>query len=208
MRDLPIIFTGTNPRAIIEGRKTVTRRIIKPQRIYTGEILAPEQVAREHCAMTCAIRYPYGKTGDMLWVREGFRVWQGPAIDGEPLDPGIVKGPLRDLDQEWLRSRPIEYRADTLDAGPWRSPRFMPRWASRIALRNLSVTADRLQDITEEEAIAEGVDLSGPVGNIAAMQRMGPARYSFATEWERLHGEGAWERNELVWRIEFRREAP
>lgn len=157
MTDRPIIFSGAMVRAWLAGRKGQTRRILKPQ----------PQCARP-TLVTRGIRFA---EGDRLWVRE---TWQtgmtddGPRIafraDGHRADidawtgPDEGAGPSFNYDacpgarwHDWL---PDVERND----GPWRSPIHMPRWASRLTLLVSAVRVERLQDITEADAIAEGIE--------------------------------------------------
>jgi len=157
-KDRPIIFSGPMVRAILDGRKTQTRRVVKPQPPTDyeyegidndGHLWLPEiadQVFWRRC--------PYGKSKDGPWVRE---TWHTDEIDLE-----YAKAKHEDI----CEPSPIFYRADTLklhdplpsDAGwRWRSSRCMPRWASRLTLDVLGVRGERLQDISKEDAIAEGL---------------------------------------------------
>lgn len=157
MKERPIIFSAPMVQAILEGRKTQTRRIVKD-------------------ATVCK----FGKVGDRLWVRE---TWAAPhAFDGHT--PAFIPRDAR-----------IHFLA-TEDRGGlrWRSPIFMPRWASRITLEIKSLRVERLQDISEADARAEGSD-----DNSSAI--WGPG--GFWDLWEGIHGPGSWEENPFVWVIEF-----
>ncbi|MEQ1751860.1 MAG: hypothetical protein ABL974_20730, partial [Prosthecobacter sp.] len=158
MKECPILFSGPMVRAILDGRKTQTRRIVKPQPSYLVESkcstyatslvdrhgdlypgLAAFGVYSEEEAWPC----PYGQPGDRLWVRETHR------YDG--LDPNIAKQ-MRD-------PKTVQHRSDADDEFvKWLPSIHMPRWASRITLEIVSVRVERLQDITEADAIAEGIE--------------------------------------------------
>lgn len=172
MKERPILFSGPMVRAILEGRKTQTRRVVKPQPAHIagiGTVLNIDTITGKAC--------PYGKPGDRLWVRE---TWDGVRLDGG--------GAL------------VSYRADgdkpVTDDGRWHPSIHMPRWASRITLEVVSVRVERLQEISEEDAMAEGVAL--------AENYRGPVAH-FASLWEQINGLGSWNANPWVWVVEFRR---
>lgn len=174
MNEKPIIMGAESVRAILAGRKTVTRRLAK--------------FADGRCGV---LRFkPYATAGQRLWVRE---TWA----------PGV-------------------YRADVLlsaqsfvpPGGRWRSPIFMPRAFSRIDLEAVSVRAERLQEITEEDAEREGVRRfhdqfpnfsraqTLTSGEVAAVSQF---RSGYAVAWDELNADKAtWKSNPWVWRIEFR----
>jgi hypothetical protein len=162
MTERPILFKGEMVRAILDGRKTQTRRVMKvqpyPDSIVTVEHYHPTVIDR-HGDMQpgpeifgahwddgeYGCRSPYGAPGDMLWVREAWRAWS--QYDDWPpsrLPPGVD----------------VQYIADA--SAPWssryRSPRYMPRWASRITLRITDIRVERLQDISEDNARTEGCE--------------------------------------------------
>lgn len=143
-------------RAILEGRKTQTRRVVKPQPEFCGGVGEELDLSKwgshsmdqyPHFVPVENWRCPYGQPGDRLWVKETHR------FDG--LDPKIA-----------LRSQcldEISYRADmqgdrACDDCAWRPSIFMPRWASRITLEITGVRVERLNEITEEDAKKEGIE--------------------------------------------------
>jgi hypothetical protein len=211
MKDRPILFSGAMVRALLDGRKTQTRRAVKVQPPEeTREVITfhhPDP--REHywafdggSLLDWAYPCPYGEIGDRLYVRE---TWQH---SNHPFG-------------RYEADCAIFYRADYLDdpLGPdlerskdgirreWRPSIHMPRAASRITLEVTGVRVERLQDISEADALAEGVDPSGPVGYVPAMQKLGAARYQYANLWEGLNAKRGygWDVNPWVWVIEFRR---
>ena len=140
MTERPILFSGPMVRAILEGRKTMTRRVIKLQ--PTGAADVQYRVA---AAVTMPVSgrqqvCPYGRVGDHLWVRETWAPHAWP-----PTGPSY------------------QYAADDQYPAPerWRPSIHMPRAASRITLEVLNVRVERLHDISEEDAKAEGVTLNG-----------------------------------------------
>ena len=180
-------------RAILDGSKTQTRRVVKGAGDMEFDKHDPTYGPYWLPYMTgvpesVKVRCPYGAPGDRLWVRE---TW---AIGIEGCDKGI------------------SYRADHVDArgdGPanpmkWRPSIFMPRWASRILLEITEIRVQRLQDISPDDAEAEGVDVIG-----CAFPRGGSIRIdAFARLWESINGAGSWDANPWVWAITFRRLQP
>lgn len=194
MADKPIIFSSAMTRAILEGRKSQTRRILKPQPKLLNNgiwyrpypVLRPRQWAYLHGdRVTGYAEVPYA-VGDRLWVREGFAY-------GWP-----VKGnhQLPECNQEHA----ITYRADgnrPFGSGRrWKSPIHMPRWASRLTLIVTDVRVQRLQEISRGDAMAEGC----PFPNMAD----GPnPREWFRDLWASLHGPEAWAANPWVAALTF-----
>ena len=175
MKERPILFKGPMVVAIQSGKKTQTRRIVKEQHL-------PEKIP----ALISSV-CPYGKVGDILWAREAW-VWEG--------------------DTGWQDMFPIGsfyYRADFPDGdGPtkWKPSIHMPRRACRLHLEITKVRVERLQDISEEDAKAEGV-AKGYVGPIK-----GKAHYSyrmgFFNIWEDINGVESLDSDPWVWVIEFK----
>jgi len=219
MKERPILFSAPMVRAILEGRKTMTRRVVKPQPHAGVDAVKWQDVIITGCntqdqsgfAMmrggvidSEAIRCPYGTPGDRLWVRETF--WHREVFHAdylmdyrycatEPTPPGSVD--------------PNDY--DTLE-GYWRKmPSIhMPRWASRITLEVTGVRVERLHDITEEDAKKEGAQFHAPDFKTdfikEAWERL-TARTKFCSLWDSLNekrGYG-WCVNPWVWVVEFRR---
>lgn len=152
MTERSIIFNGAMVRAIQDGRKTQMRRVVKPPPTELWDPRERRSVWRwqpkdydinlEHLNQCLLGKLcPYGQPGDRLWVRETHRQLSGP-------DWG-----------EHQRGAPLEYKADGVypSAIPWRSPIHMPRWASRITLEVTEVRVERVQGISEEDAVAEGL---------------------------------------------------
>lgn len=195
MRERPILFSGPLVRALLAGTKTQTRRLMKPQP-EEGAHMAPEMGAALHedhwgnpiAAHAC----PYGKVGDRLWVRE---TWGFDSQVRADFKPALGRYDLSGMD---LRER-IVFRADESgrEVPRWRPAIHMPRWASRITLEVTEVRSQRLQDISEEDAKAEGI--TGPY-------HYSSARAAFECVWDTINGKRAsWESNPFVWAISFRR---
>jgi hypothetical protein len=153
-KERPILFSGEMVKAILEGRKTQTRRVIKPQ---PGD------------KPSWAAYGPYSGPGGWHWIGEND---SGQFADSWPQSP--IACPYSIGDRLWVKEtwRPIlsgikqggfDYKADDPSASgigfiPWKSGRFMPRWASRITLEITAVRPERLQAISEEDAAAEGFE--------------------------------------------------
>ncbi|WP_237159058.1 hypothetical protein [Serratia marcescens] len=199
MKERPVIFNGEMVRAILDGRKTQTRRVIanvgpdnciplqKPTKtkdgIYTHVMDAP---GHGLC--------PFGQVGDRLWVRETFA---GHYLDDDQ---------IQDIKDGRCKAKCLcEYRADYGDdaecADGWTPSIHMPRWASRITLEITAVRVQRLKDISEEDAKAEGVAPSQHI----IMPPEALYRVGFLKLWQSIYGEESWRANPWVWVIEFRR---
>lgn len=207
----PIIFGAESVRAILEGRKTQTRRVFKtspfnlgrfPHRYPNGEwgIYFDRPTGGAHLHVG---RCPYGQPGDRLWVRETWAIGRG-TFDKRALGVAHLKAGNG-------ARRPAIYRADgetlggthALDGmGAWRSPIFMPRWASRVILELTDVRVERVQEITPQDCIAEGVEPYSESGN---GWRMG-----YQKTWDELNAKRSfgWTKNPWVWVLEFKRVAP
>lgn len=209
MAEKPILFSGPMVRAILEGRKTQTRRIVRPQpNVVHGKTkthLITNNIFRDG-RPGIVIPYPVGTT---LWVRETWAYATGPRRD-EPDTPEHYGFVYR---EEWDRLRPN----CPLD-GCWKPSIFMPRMASRISLRVTDVRVERLQDVTEEDAIAEGVESEVPgcssvywnyLDNLwdGAFPNDHEARCSFQTLWDSLNAKRGypWASNPWVWVYTFKR---
>ncbi|MBS0187945.1 MAG: hypothetical protein JSS51_07740 [Planctomycetes bacterium] len=242
MKERPILFSGPMVRAILEGRKTQTRRIVKAQ----GELeflggsgdpktdpanwgWGPDDDG-EYCSLVknpfagSWARCPYGVPGDRLWVKEKWRpVWHEElfccvqyAADSSYRKPEI------DTEERGFRF------ADMCDvsgdnAEPWHSSLHMWREFSRLTLTIADVRVERLQDISEEDAIAEGIERFTKDDKVFKYWPTDPAdrpirglemtwqdmphdpRVAFAALWNHVNGPGSWEANPWVWVIEFKR---
>jgi hypothetical protein len=211
----PILFSAPMVRALLAGRKTQTRRPVKATKDRNiGCALAPSEIAGEvnHGDYTHS---RYGAPGDLLWVRETF---SGPHC--MEASEGCAAAPP----SKWGRSSRIWYWADgNPQDGDWTRPRpsiHMPRWASRLTLRITDARIERLQDISEKDAIAEGVEgafvedgrywrnygLSDEEAACSPMLNF-PTE-SFRTLWESINGKGSWGANPWVWVLTFDRATP
>ena len=195
MKYRPILFGGPMVKATQEGRKTQTRRVIKPQfnhkwgsGVRNGDDRYSVHVDIPNSDGTWKWLYcPYGQVGDRLWVKETFF----------PLSVDPVNVPLG-----------IKYRADN-DFDPhkecygcsWRPSIHMPRWASRITLENTNIRVERLNSISEQDAIAEGAEPNNEIMPSAGC----PHIVGFSYLWDSINGKKyPWESNPLVWVVEFK----
>lgn len=182
MKERPILFSGPMVRAILSGVKTQTRRVAK---------VIPLDGA-------C----PYGEPGDRLWVKETHfesRKWRHAPLFAAAPD-FIYRA---DYDREELSS--------VIGCHHWRPSIFMKREASRISLEIVRVRAERLQDISEADAMAEGIEpvqMPSEVMYDDHLKRgamVARAVSSYASLWESINGRGSWSLNPFVWVVEFRR---
>lgn len=204
MKERPIPFSAPMVRPLLAGTKTQTRRVVKPQP-PTGWgrncwFSAPVWgwTAQAEPAQTWhKVRCPYGQPGDRLWVREA---WRAPA-EFDRVKPSDLRAP-----GDGLLGTPIIYEAsrhESVQFGKLRPGMFMPRWASRITLEVTAVRVERLQDISEADAIAEGTP--GGHGAIAGYSYNATPGEHYRALWESINGPGSWDANPWVWVVKFRR---
>lgn len=191
MKERGMIFNGEMVRAILNGRKTQTRRPVKFPILdrNLGCELAGNELAGELAAGNY-LNSAFGKPGHRIWVRE---TWTPESIDAED------------------GSYSPDYRATAngqpLD-GRWTPAIHMPRWASRILLEITDVRVERLNSISQEDAQAEGMELTGWRPTYSDPDSGGEAWTpydNFAQLWESIYGEESWKANPWVWVIEFKR---
>lgn len=194
MKERPILFSAPMVQAILEGRKTQTRRVVKgrPLQWLTEHFFKPEFVA-------CAENHlcPYGHIGDRLWVRESL---------GKKLASFLGIEATNGVESAYY----ISNGDDVLDENgfnfcPWWKKKLlpaihMPRWASRINLEITGVRIERLQDISEADAKAEGTPEDLTLLSNSQNWVMG-----FHRLWVRINGLDSWNQNPWVWVIEFKR---
>ena len=201
MKERPILFSSEMVRAILEGRKTQTRRVVKslvsinhsglshdPMVLHDGDWIKPNEWS------------PYGQPGDRLWVRE---TW---GLTPE-LDLQLLKDDLTPIDISIDDAQHVGYKADCSGANAvtkWRPSIYMPRWASRIMLEIVSVRVERVQDANAESYIEEGIHVSmyEPAGKSTG----NPEEAAFKTLWDSINAKRgySWDSNPWVWVIEFK----
>lgn len=231
MKERGMIFNSEMVRAIIDGRKTQTRRVIAnvghdnclplqkrtktKDGIYTHVMDAP-------IYGLC----PFGKIGDRIWVRE---TWSDVNLDGAPAVAYRADDEVYDLmeDESLLdEDRAFNYQdprvckyqfaawhSDLISGieGNWRPSIHMPRWASRLTLEITGVRVERLNSISQEDAQAEGMELTGWRPTYSDPDSGGEVWTpydNFAQLWESIYGEESWQANPWVWVIEFKVASP
>lgn len=197
MKERPILFSGVMVRAILEGRKTQTRRIIPfSTNLLTADSLFknPNKIkwtdgfgftSNGSVMNVREVACRYGKPGDRLWVRETFKT--------------STRG--------WVYKATSQHDHSN-DLLPWKPSIFMPRHASRITLKITNIRVERLNDISEEDAKAEGVCdipklLSAEENDFVGIDKnLFIERYRKL--WQSINGSGSWEKNPWVWVVEFK----
>ena len=213
-KERPILFSGEMVRAILEGRKTQTRRVVKlgdPD--YSNCRYIPhnsEMVWRFDYSLhgggtswedhNC----PYGQPGDRLWVREAWaksvRDPEGPSWDDDADHENFdILYRATDEGYEWT-----DAVGDPVSA-PWKPSIHMPRWASRLTLEVTGVRVERLQEIKRRDAIAEGVDDNDSI-NVGRKIANEKVRMRFAILWDSINSKRGydWDSNPWVWVVEFK----
>lgn len=237
MKDRPILFSAPMVRALLDGRKTQTRRVLKPQpeRVgnstilqYRGGLYQPERLPLNSNLFDLC---PYGKPGDRLWVRETFRLTDAfdpdsPAQVAESCIDAGYKTPWAPIQYEvdgakrdWHHVGTPPHDGTSPKAGKTRVSIHMPRWASRILLEIVSVRMEQLHDLSETDAIAEGIEqMPCEVPNTRLWRNYRPEngwtprvcipQNSFRSLWESINGVESWADNLWVWVVEFKRVMP
>lgn len=214
MKERPILFSGEMVRAILAGRKTQTRRVVRPQPTF-GDVsgvfgawlfktkgnewlIYPN--AKEAVLRLC----PYGAPGARLWVRETFQPFFAEGVDCWGTDWKTGKGyAVRYVATDGIEEYYDEANEKLTDA--CKPAIHMPRWASRITLEITGVRMQRLQDISDTDASAEGVtyDPDLQVYHVETAVPCNSARDAYACLWHKINGPGSWNANPWVWVVEF-----
>ena len=218
MKERPIIFSAPMVQAILEGRKTQTRRIVKTDIAnFLEDGWEPQErmyETRDGDIVPAHTLCPFGQPGDRLWVRETWQITRN-----NDLTPSEVDGAIK-----WYHNpdhMKVVFRADadpSEDIDPWgrgkkkwRPSIHMPRAASRILLEITDVRVERLREITEDDAMSEGVLRKSPVywqSYLGDNRNTLSSRDSFWTLWSSIHGPESWSENPWVWVITFKRIEP
>ncbi len=189
MKEIPILFSGAMVRAILEGRKTQTRRVVKP-RSYIADVVngIPYEMTEDDLQ---PIKCPYGEKGNLLWVRETWKKVNNDFIFKTNILPSEMLEACRVYPEK--------------EKNNWKPSIFMPRGACRIKLSVINVWAENLQDISDEDCIAEGIEtdkegvsyklygdhnISDILGRKA---EYGTAYESYKTLWQSINGKKSWE---------------
>ncbi|RAH33216.1 hypothetical protein DOT37_02980 [Pantoea agglomerans] len=215
MRERPIIFNADMVRAVLDGRKTQTRRIVNgvpSSHDFHGWVLSSTSTKDEGKACWAIgkspllnkpirVRCPFGEVGDRLWVRE---TWMPDAPrDGTWGDVefyGCKGSPLSMIPKRYRKPEHCIHRAswEGIEMVGWTPSIHMPRWASRITLEITGVRVERLQDISEQDAAAEGASTE--------LSLIGEKHYlGYRSLWKSIYGADSWQSNPWVWVIEFKR---
>jgi hypothetical protein len=188
MKETPILFSAEMIRAILDGRKTQTRRVV-----IDKYLPGPEAT---HCELGGFIPSPcpYGQIGDRLWVKETFLLVGGGSGDiFDEQNARVVYRATNDGPDAWVS--PV-----------WRPSIFMPRWASRILLEVTNVRVERVQSISEADVRAEGIQVVG----YGDYPDQFSGKHLYQDLWDKLNGEReggiyAWAKNPFCWCVTFRR---
>ena len=235
MKERGMIFNAEMVRAILDGRKTQTRRIIKVQpesnqfgllrildstkRNDIGKYHWAESNATGTHARSKLFSCPFGEVGDRIWVRE---TWADVNHEGCPAVTYRADGEVRDLHEDdgdeqdpnlekyWFANWYPDLISGT--EGKWTPSIHMPRWASRITLEITGVGVQRLQSISPNDASREGLIKLPATGRYCLSQgdqyfggASHDAREVFSWLWESIYGAESWQANPWVWVIEFKR---
>jgi hypothetical protein len=206
MKLIPILFSTEMVQAILEGRKTQTRREVKPQPTgfiddphfdilipHKGKLVKGTPLAEQKGSFSPSIKCPYGWPGDVLWVRESF---------------------LKLNKNNFSSGRGCLYKADVHDSKAtmykWRPSIHMPKTACRIWLKVKAVRVERLLEISNDDSISEGISLQSSGyycwnPDISLSKSSAVPINAFKTLWQSINGPESWEANPWVWVISFER---
>ena len=196
-KERPMLFSAPMVRALLAGRKTQTRRLVKGVALdWLSDGFTPDFVADPGNSSVC----PYGKTGDRIWVKETHAIVPRTAY---AMSEGIQQTLRPDYNHDaavyfadWERSKP----------GRWRPSIHMPRWASRLTLEVTDIRVERLLDCSEADAQAEGLEWVTP--GMWSVDRALPiigddARKVYFDLWDHINGAGSATANPWVWVVSF-----
>lgn len=220
MKARPILFSGPMVRALLDGTKTQTRRVVKSivpdgktigfcHYVPTGYSTADQRPDGGPGGCDCRpIPCPYGLPGDLLWVRETWACYRRTSYEYDEWEQVATAAERA----EYSGTLSPVYAADKQNyPEQWHPSIHMPRWASRLTLEITDVRVERLQDISTEDAVAEGIERTGPQtfrsytsgGEIVAPRDGDAARVSYFTLWQSINGMESYQSNPFVWVIEF-----
>ena len=229
VKERPMLFNGAMVRALLDGSKTQTRRIMNPQPDYPIIIATDPHTnryqigEREPVTEAALLREcPHGQPGDRIWVRETFRLTDtfdldSPSRVGERcIDAGYKKpwAPiLYEADgwrRDWHHVGTPPHDGTLPKQGKTRPSIHMPRWASRILLEIVSVRVERLNDCSDADAVAEGIGLNPSAIGMKLTNPLGEsmAIAMYCALWDSINGAGSWAANPWVWVVEFKRVTP
>lgn len=223
MKERPILFNTEMVKAILEGRKTQTRRVLsnQPDKNCDEAFLGLDGIWRfSKPTLSKRISYsdddikcPFGMVGDRLWVREAFM--PDPSADSDHWNDEDslhtyyswdgCGSKVSELPKALKTNKHVFYKAEANhpELSLWTPNYRMPRWASRILLEITGVRVERLQGISKEDAKAEGFDFSAHPSAIEMGYAIG-AKTNFRHTWEQIYGANAWNKTPWVWVVEFK----
>ncbi|MEL5431682.1 hypothetical protein [Serratia nevei] len=234
MKERPVIFNGEMVRAILDGRKTQTRRVVSDRHLHLIDVASqigecyPLESGINHANSQSYYRdlCPFGWAGDRLWVRETWGVVSHDFDENERIIDWVPDRPATAIHEmpfgNGYYSGHAIYAADGEfiwgdddghgERSCWKPSIHMPRWASRITLEITAVRVERLNDISEEDAEAEGIDMEALYDSqdcydcIADHNMTGRPTVTGAFKylWESIYGVDSWNANPWVWVIEFK----
>ncbi|MFS2221387.1 hypothetical protein [Pantoea sp. B65] len=219
MKERPILFSDQRVRALLAGQQTQTRRIMKSlaftpgqdnhEGCYGFDVSSNHRRGRHMMEMAdLSYQCPFGQPGDQLWVRE---TWRGPIVPKELLTE-YARSP-----ENFRSTDYCHYRADRSELGTsldeeneqfgWQTAIHMPRWASRINLQITGVRAQKIQEISDDDIMAEGVQTDSHfLNNFFTMKSDAIApQAAYKQAWEKQYGGTSWDVNPWVWVVEFKR---
>lgn len=229
MKERPILFSGPMVNAILAGHKTQTRRIVKPQPIFLNQLWRLRGKAVVQNSNDLIHYCPYGFKNDKLWVRETWRWYaygEGYPVTIQYRDMSTMEDKSNGfehnydewIEREWKRvsdelerknilyNEEGDYPDNCHEFLSWRPSIFMPRWASRITLEITDVRIERIQDISENDIIAEGIEPPKTKGMFAEDDFIEILGEKFTELWDSINAKRGfgWDVDPWVWVIEFK----
>lgn len=235
-KERPLIFTTQMVKAILDGRKTMTRRILDythpavtgfvpngEHGYWMGTARSVQIINQYITTFPFDIKCPFGKVGDRLWVREAFV--PDPSADSDHWNDEDSQhtfyswdgcgSKISELPKALKTNEHVCYKASVNhpELSLWHPNYRMPRWASRILLEITNIRVERLNQISKEDAIAEGCSSYGPFGEYMGAphptindhyQAYSNPVNAFKSIWEHENGNTEWDKNPWVWVIEFK----
>ncbi len=219
MKFIPILFSTPMVQALQAGTKTQTRRVVKPQPKIIHEMHHDASLTTERIFRTGdqRIHCPYRQPGDVLWVRETWanttnvnsqKPWPNrPHIVSDSINEDVFSAYIFRADGEWNWCDDDGF---STDKSHWKPSIFMHKAACRLFLKIKSVRVERLQDISEADAVAEGIEVMTRLNGTDALYKSyltgsttTIAEQSYETLWQSINGPESWEANPWVWVVEF-----
>jgi hypothetical protein len=205
-RERPILFSAPMVRAILDGRKTQTRRVVKPQPASEPDLWFIDAsgafAARTAGDEWLTVRCPYGLASDRLWVRETWRLHERFSDVARIVYAASQGRSWTEMHEDF----PAEKAGRLAPSQKFKPSIHMPRWASRITLEITDVRVERLNDCSSEDAKAEGLEWAAPtygISGVAESWNADPVA-AYRALWEHINGPDAWAANPWVWVVSFK----